>query len=521
MATADSRHIISCPHCGVRFAVAASLAGRRARCDACNATFVVPAPAKPPDSSPTSESHQKSPKRTPVELIGVECRVCGTRLYGRSDQVGQKIKCPDCGAGTELPPPPPPKPKNMPAALEGEQYELWDADDQPLPSELVAAQPKLIGINCKTCGSLFYAAENQVGQQVTCPDCNARQTVPPAAKPIMKPSVLAADRETPQIDPAADPGQRPHLVPHTVGLTLAEQRKAAEYEAALARSQRTGKPMTIDKRGRPVLPRFPLLTDVITFPFTSGVPTRCFALVGGFLIWAGLLIDGVPGWANWNSGPAGALAAFGGLAETIIALPISIVWYATVSSIVVAIFSQSAVGAQRIDDWPSLNFIHSMSEMLPLGVAMVLSAMPGWVLGQLLSLERWQNALLAAGSLILGLPIVLLSQLSGNSTWELINLKVVGAAVRCPFSMILFYIQSAFLVAVSVVAINFAWQRNPYLILATSPLFVLCIIYYARLLGRLGWRLSEKITIDEPDEDDARLAGPKNYNPPRGKKPAT
>jgi hypothetical protein len=117
-------------------------------------------------------------------------------------------------------------------------------------------------------------------------------------------------------------------------------------------------------------------------------------------------------------------------------------------------------------------------------------------------------------TLILGLPIVLLSQLAGNSTWELIDLKVLGAAVRCPFSMVLFYLQSACLLAVCAAAVVVTGQKNVYLALVTSPLLVACAIIYARLLGRLGWRLSEKIKADEPEEDE-RPVMPKNYNPPR------
>ena len=82
--------------------------------------------------------------------------------------------------------------------------------------------------------------------------------------------------------------------------------------------------------------------------------------------------------------------------------------------------------------------------------------------------ELWQE--LAAGgiTLILGLPIVMLSQLAGNSTWELIDLKVLGAAVRCPFSMMLFYLESAVLLAVCAAAIFVAGQKNIYLILVDS-----------------------------------------------------
>ena len=54
-----------------------------------------------------------------------------------------------------IPEPPKPKTKNIPAAMEGEQYELWDVDEQPLPSEMVAAQPRYINITCRRCGLAY------------------------------------------------------------------------------------------------------------------------------------------------------------------------------------------------------------------------------------------------------------------------------------------------------------------------------------------------------------------------------
>ena len=69
----------------------------------------------------------------------------------------------------------------------------------------------------------------------------------------------------------------------------------------------------------------------------------------------------------------------------------------------IAIITESAVGAERVREWPPLNFIHSMSEMLPLAVAVLFSAAPGWALSRLISQEPWQTAALTGGSLILGL----------------------------------------------------------------------------------------------------------------------
>ncbi len=281
------------------------------------------------------------------------------------------------------------------------------------------------------------ATVDKVGQQVTCHDCGTRHIVPKPSLPAKKIAVLATDAQTPQLDPDARPAERPFVMPTANRLSIAEERQEAEYAAAAQKSERTGRRMALDTRGRPVLPPYPLLTGVAEFPFTSGVPTRWIMLTLCLVLWGALMIDGLQGWIAWSGPKGGGEAVFAALAETFMAAPLALVWYASLSSIVIAIFSQSAVGARRVDDWPSLNFIHSMSEMLPLAIAITFCMAPGWGIVHVFADELWQE--LAAGgiTLILGLPIVMLSQLAGNSTWELIDLKVLGAAVRCPFSMML------------------------------------------------------------------------------------
>ncbi|HEY3391137.1 MAG TPA: hypothetical protein VGK58_00405 [Lacipirellulaceae bacterium] len=492
---------VDCPGCGAHYEIPVSMAGRSGSCASCGTKFAVPtaAPTTEADSAIDVEDEEKP---SPPQYIAVECRVCQTRMYGRPHEIGKSLKCPDCGARTVVPQPPPPKRKNIPAALEGEQYELWDADEQPLPSQLVAAQPKYIAVRCKHCDTLMYAMETQVGQTITCPDCGKRHVVPPPAKQAAKRSVLATEAETPKLDLTAAPGERPVVVPvSTRGMDFEEEQEAA-YSRAIEKSAQTGKPMELDSRGRPVLPRFPLLTGILPFPFQAGCRDRWAALTIGLLIWAWLIVDGVPAWATWQGDSLGAMAAMGGLAQTMIGAIGAIIWLAAASNILIAIVSQSAAGADRIREWPPMNFIMSMSEMLPVSVALVFTAAPGWMLGRLIAEEPWQLALLSGGSLLLGFPVTLLSQLAGNSTWELIELKVLGAMIRCPFSMMLFYLESACLAAVCAAAGIFAAQYHEYLALALAPLYVFGLFLYARLLGRLGWRLSEASLIHEPDNDD-------------------
>src|SRR4051812_13968328 len=100
MALADTNHVITCPNCSARFAVSASIAGRRARCAACETPFTVPAFAvsKPP-SEPAGDRPVKTAKLEKPQ-VGFECRVCGTRMYAGVEHAGKRMKCPDCGGLT-------------------------------------------------------------------------------------------------------------------------------------------------------------------------------------------------------------------------------------------------------------------------------------------------------------------------------------------------------------------------------------------------------------------------------------
>ncbi len=42
-----------------------------------------------------------------------------------------------------------------------------------------------------------------------------------------------------------------------------------------------------------------------------------------------------------------------------------LIWLAATSNIFIAVMSQSTVGTQRISEWPAMNFVGSMAEMLP------------------------------------------------------------------------------------------------------------------------------------------------------------
>src|SRR5262245_9836204 len=111
----------ACPSCGAKYEVPASMAGKRGPCAKCGVEVEAPKPAV------------RRRRSAVPEYVPIECFRCNTRYYGTFNQIGQALKCPDCGARNTLQPPPEVRAKKPIAALEGEQYEVYGLDEQPLP----------------------------------------------------------------------------------------------------------------------------------------------------------------------------------------------------------------------------------------------------------------------------------------------------------------------------------------------------------------------------------------------------
>jgi DNA-directed RNA polymerase subunit RPC12/RpoP len=467
--------------------------GQRARCAACSQAFTIGTPTKP--QSPLTSAAPKPKDAAPdvPEHVGFECHVCNTRLFARTADVGKKMRCPDCHAHTIIPPPPPPKKKNMPAAREGEQYELWDADEQPLPSQLIAAEAKTVTLKCRRCDTVMHPEVRLVGQPVRCPDCGATNIVPPPPRVVPK-SVLASDTSIPKLDPAADPGDRPY-VPMPVGKMLHEDEQEAEYHRALEKSRRTGKPMEIDHRGRAIMPRYPLITGIIPFLFSRGVLARwagysaasmIYDLLGCLIIW---------GFADPSASSQTLLAVIiVGLSA--VGFILFFLWLAGLASIFFVIITESSEGNATIHSWPSANFTDWFPQLLYLITAAIFSLGPGAILARFgLDDPLFRTASVAIG-FMLSFPIIVLSQLEIGSPFGLVSFRVVQSLIKCPFSWLVFYIETGILIAICALVAYFAEHTHILFTFLFTPLFVMSILLYGRLLGRLGWVLADRMGVE-------------------------
>lgn len=126
--------------------------------------------------------------------LAVVCPLCNTRMYAKTDQVGQVLTCPDCGTATEVTrplPEEPPRPTSTPVA---EEYPVYQGAGQPPPTDRAVYQ-LYIPVVCPLCNTRMLATAEQVGQVMDCPDCQTPCPVPPFARRVPLPGAPDGDPE--------------------------------------------------------------------------------------------------------------------------------------------------------------------------------------------------------------------------------------------------------------------------------------------------------------------------------------
>ena len=471
MGTAKRETItLTCPGCGGTFVVSSVLAGRRAKCSRCQAALEIPPPA-----APAAEP----------DLIGVLCRTCETPLYGTVEQIGKELVCPDCRGRTVLTQPKPKRP-NIPPAMEGEQYELWDVDEDPRFDKSSRKTAEHIPVTCWLCETLMYAQLDQIGSQLVCPDCGSSTTVEQPAEVKPKKGVMPPTGDEYQVAPATSRMAVPVLSEEE------EKRIVARDEAGRGGSIHDDKKEVqarqardLDIHGRPILPNFPTIQGVISFAFSSGVPARWGIFTSMFYLIAFGFLFAI---ASLGGGGAGPLAGVFMLAFLVIVVMITVVAFA---AHFLAIVTESSEGSDRVYAWPTTNFADWLLEMGYCAMGLTIAAFPGWLLANWLTQDPGQQLLVTCGMTIVCFPIVLLSQLSSGSIASVFSPKIALSIGRQPGTWALFYIESVLMVVLCGAIWWAALEFHPSLLLLIPPVAVLAVLLYGRMLGRLAWSVAE------------------------------
>jgi hypothetical protein len=90
--------------------------------------------------------------------------------------------------------------------------------------------------------------------------------------------------------------------------------------------------------------------------------------------------------------------------------------------------------------------------------------------------------------------------LAASSQWAILSWRLIGAALRRPFSSLLFYAESAILFLVVLLPIAPTVAIRPSLPVLFAPLYVAGLFLYGGLLGRWGWIHAETFRAMETDD---------------------
>ncbi|MBX3425256.1 MAG: hypothetical protein KF688_06210 [Pirellulales bacterium] len=467
---------LSCPKCGQRVAVRAEMAGRNGKCPRCGEVFPISvvgtglAPPVPPPKPP-------APKH-----VSFNCSLCDTRMTVSASIVGRKVACPDCGRVQRVPPPPSPPAPTIPAAMLGEQYELWGPDEAPLPAEIAARQRPVLSVPCRLCGTLMQADPRQVGSEIACPDCGTLTLVKaPAARP---PQALqaVADGDEYELDEASAPTPRP--VPRIVALVEAERHDAA-------RAKHGNRPGHIPGYADPREPAPPPhLWRAFRMLRTEGILTRWVTLSA--------LLVAISWLASQASmAMAGGMGAIMALCFFAAAIMLGTLWFLASSALWLAIIAESSDGHDRLHSPPGANFYDWLGDAGVVFASGVMSAIPAWLAWKFVPLDFEARYAVAAAVWLACLPVALLSALEQGSPLAIVSPRLCGTLVLRAGAWLAFYVQAA---AIWIGAAALIQAAPSAALLLAPPLAVGASLAYFRLVGLLAWRLAE--TTRPRDEDD-------------------
>ncbi len=425
-----------------------------------------------------------APKVDPfANLIGFNCRLCGTRMHSPPDLVGRKAKCPDCYALTVIPPPPEPPKSLRPKAMDEETYEVYEGE-QPHGIDLARAAPPSVSFHCRLCQTHLSAEASRAGEGVVCPDCGATTPVPAMAIAAPK---FAVTTEVYDVDGAAVP--EPASAKESL-FELYVARPPLGYRTPAEEDNRLGPRDDVDTQ--------PASATGWGLGLLDGLGTA-FAQSSILLAWLGLsigllivvLLVGTFGALVGNPDQTNMLTAIIMLGTVVFTTSL---WVTVAATIYWAVMDGAATGARRVHSWPRFDVADWMPPATTVVFAVVIAAIPGTVVAQLIPgatslpwpLDSGLGWSLVGAMLVF--PVVVLSQLNEVSMWAILSPEVLRTMWHAPVTWLAFYAATFGLAIGSMwIAEDLAESMGLRSVLVITPLEVFVDLLYAWLLGRLAW----------------------------------
>ena len=172
MSPSENFIYFGCPRCTSPLKAPIRNAGQRQRCPLCQWAIDVPRESRRSDFEEYTFHDDSAPAVDTEPEIAFDCPVCHTRMTAPKDQAGQQLACPDCRTPVTVPAKFVPRRRKQLAPLDA--YTLCEDYD---PASPPAPQAEYIAVFCGRCGTLMQVAPDQVGSNITCPDCSTSKVL--------------------------------------------------------------------------------------------------------------------------------------------------------------------------------------------------------------------------------------------------------------------------------------------------------------------------------------------------------
>lgn len=479
--TDDAALRFACPKCLAKLTAPKNMAGKQSRCPYCQMGLEVPWRSRIHDPNAGYSLHEgpDEPSAGAPEYLSISCPVCQTRMRPTVDEIGAKIRCPDCGTETvvERPRELPSKKRPKAPADFGEYALITEIDrtDGAVP----AAGQNYVAVVCSTCHTRMLATEDQVGQTLLCPDCGTASVVPPMPPPRRKPDPMEGDDGGYSL---AAVGERP----------VPEPLPPVDDEPDEVEASERSRP-----RRRLPVPAHPFLDGTFDFALAPGMRACTF----GLIVWAaGFSL------ASLCAARAGSVREEGSwfVCAALMAISglLALMWLTFASACALAIVRDTSNGCDKVENWPGPIFTDWLLDPFYIFGSLCAGALPGAVAAWLLTGAGVSAEWLAAVSPFFFLPIVLLSMLENGSPLGVVSWPVLRTLRVAQGRWLAFYAASGVLLAAVVMVTWVAWFFGPVVAAIVNTL-ILPVAWFAyfRLLGRLALCLADR-TMREGTEEE-------------------
>jgi LSD1 subclass zinc finger protein len=329
----------------------------------------------------------------------------------------------------------------------------------------------MVVVSCPTCHERMRATAAERPRKIRCLYCAAPVTVPARAA-VANWSVKSIQPEA--ADKLGEYGIG--AIPESPKLRTNLMDRLAEF--------RTEKPIPP--------PRWTFFSGVFSFPWRQETFFRWGGMTLGFT--SLILIAGFVAGGGAGTGVAG----IGVVALGFFILPaiwIAIFTLAYSADCFLCVVESTAHGMDRIESWPEGGWKEWAPKLLYVawaGAVPILVSAGIARAAEIGGVPFWPVML---GLLYLMYPVALLSALEANSIWVPITGPIFSSLFLLCWGWFLFYVLTGLLAAAVLAVLYYGLSRfDVVAVMPVGPLLAASILIYARLLGRLAWKIGRKLT---------------------------